>query len=205
MATTEKFKFVYQEQEQIFLETHYSSYLHYRGMTENDRICLVSGYIKCIPLQFTNSQDFNFNHIEHIITQYFFCKPNKKQKDELYKMECKQIENTFRKFREQYMKSITEPKKTGRFNQPMTEWESKYEECNLIIDNKHVFNIDKSIDAYFDYKLRRHTNLMPHGPFMLIAPNKLEYILPGDKIFCYILHGGYRRKRPKGRWYFWTR
>ena len=38
---------------------------------------------------------------------------------------------------------------------------------------------------------------IPKGPFMLIAPNKLEYTMPRDRVFCYTL---VLRKRR----YFWA-
>ena len=227
---TKKYKFPYQAQEIEFLEQYYSSYLHLRGMTTENRISFVSGYIRQHILKSASSTK-DYKNMEQIIAEYIYKFPSKTH-DESYKSECKQIEQKFRKFREKYMEirkeptfeNIPSPPPKCKLPQPssvpkrkskkgpkkvrgkdgMTEWERKYEEDPLVMDRKHVFNIEESIDAYYDYDMNNNLNLMPSGKYMLIAPNKLEYILPGDTVFCYILNGGYRRRRPRGRWYFWT-
>ena len=74
------------------------------------------------------------------------------------------------------------------------------------VDNKNVFEvISKSYPSgYHDYELNEDINLVPDGSVRLIAPNKIEYILPNDIIFVYVM-GPYsmKRKLPRSRWYFW--
>ena len=218
-----KYKFKYQEEEIQFLETHYSKYLHLRGLIKTEQTALICGYIKyCIWPQLRNQQDLDYNDIVKIIHSHLFPISN-----ERYKSEVTKIEKLFKMFKQKYMEnqapnpskqkqsSIGSPsikkkkksptlKKKEKSRDEMSEWEAKYEEDLLKCDNIHCFNVCASIYACYDYDFEHDLNLRPRGNFVLIAPNKLEYILPGDIVLCYILHGGYRRKRPRGRWYFWT-
>ena len=195
-----KYKFRYQKEEIQFLDTHYSKYLHLRGLIKTEQTALICGYIKYRISSQRNQQNLEYNDIVKIIHSFLFPISN-----ERYKSEVTKIEKLFKMFKEKYMENQPpKPDIKMKNKLEMNEWEAKYEEDLLECDNIHCFNVNASIHAYYDYDFENDLNLMPRGNFVLIAPNKLEYILPGDIILCYILNGGYRKKRPRGRWYFWT-
>eukprot|EP01083_Nonionella_stella_P045175 121417_1 len=213
---TEMFKFPYQKQESDFLNTYCSPYLHIRGMRPNERLSLTYGFIKNNVVGVDHIMQFNYNDIIQLVHRYIYTQ-NKEQNDSLYSIEVKEIQERFQQFEKEYMnaqppqpkdaKRVIDPNpnpKNTFFRYNMTKWEAQYEENPLDNDRSNVFNIPKGIDAYFDYEMENDTNLMPCGNYMLIAPNRVQYILPGDTVFGYILHGGYRRLRPRGRWYFWA-
>ena len=45
-------------------------------------------------------------------------------------------------------------------------------------------DINKATETSYEYGSKIK---IKKGPFVLIAPNKLEYIFPRDKVFCYTL------------------
>ena len=200
------YKFPYQQKEIEFLSEYYSSYLHFRGMTDNERELMSTGYLK----QCGSFLKHDFRDIVAVICNYIHTKRPYKDScnDQIYKQECIKLAELFQAFEKDSPYCIDkDPTEKRLKKRTMSEWEAKHEEDELVIDNKHVFNIEGGYgaDNYWDYDFEEDCVLSAYGSFFLVAPNKLEYILPGDKIFVYMLNGNPRRKRPRGRWYFWMK
>ena len=162
---------VYLKEEMEYLKTYYSQWLHFRVMTEDERMCLMTGYIH----QIMKREDL-YQDIKQIILEFLYTS-DYRSITQFYD----EVENIA-----EYFKSI----KNNAITQMMIfrQDTDSIQEPPLIVDNKHVFmlkwDINKATTTNYEHGEKIQ---IKKGPFVLVAPNKLEYIFPRDKVFCYSL------------------
>lgn len=180
----------YMRAEIKFLNNYHSSYLHLRALTDKQRQSLISGYIRNLKPSMDPIQD-----IESVIIKKIFVPNNihRNHEDPGYKSE---VDIIIEKFKQYWKNHSAEHNIEGHEVRPDTE--------RLQFDNRRIFRMNDGYgnNGYTNYKCKRIVNLVLSGCFYLIAPNKPEYILPGDRIYVYV-YGPNGRDPGKTRWKFW--
>lgn len=175
----------YIKAEREWLDSYHSFWLQFRIMTDDERLCLMTGYIH---QTMTRTRQDLYEDVKTMIIQFLYAADNYRSVEQ-YDIETKEIASKFKRFKSN---AIEQMKSDGidpdRIDSKM--------EGQLIVDNKHVFMLDNKIQSHPGY------NYIKPGPFVLIAPNKLEYTFAHDKVCCYTLSD--RGNGQDCREYFWT-